>query len=405
MTKASSLLGLYARPAQIFVKGQGLSLTDSTGKTFLDFTAGIAVNALGHNDANIAKIIADQSQKLIHLSNLYHNEYQEGLADLIQNSLSKTQFESNPKLFFCNSGTEANEAAFKFARKYQKIKSLGDKYGLVSFLGGFHGRSMGSLSATPNPKYQDYFRPLVPGFKHLPFNNIEKLNEIDASVGAVILEPIQGEGGIVPATQEFFQAVRNKCHEVGALMIADEIQCGIGRTGKMFGFENYGCAPDIITMAKPIANGLPLGAVVLSDRVAEVMKAGDHGTTFGGSPLTTRVGQYVWKTVSDPKFLNHVYEMGEYIRAKGQDLIKMSPLVQDVRGKGLLMGLQLRESVPTAKFVDLCRENGVLVVSAGNNTIRLVPALIVSKSEIDAAFVIFEKVITMMEGMMASGKL
>jgi predicted acetylornithine/succinylornithine family transaminase len=405
MTKTSSLLGLYARPAQIFIKGQGLTLTDSTGKTYLDFTAGIAVNALGHNDPNITKIITDQSQKLIHLSNLYHNEYQEGLANQIQTSLSKSKFTSDPKLFFCNSGTEATEAAFKFARKYQKIKNIGDKFGVVSFLGGFHGRTMGSLSATPNPKYQEYFRPLVPGFKHLPFNNIEKLNEIDGSVGAVILEPIQGEGGIIPATKEFFQAVRDKCDEVGALMIADEIQCGIGRTGKMFGFENYGCAPDIITMAKPIANGLPLGAVVLSNSVAEVMKAGDHGTTFGGSPLTTRVAQYVWKTISDPKFLDHVFEMGEYIRGKGQDLIKLSPLVQDVRGKGLLMGLQLRESVSTAKFVDLCREKGLLVVSAGNNTIRLVPALIVTKSEIDAAFAIFEKVITIMEGMIASGKM
>lgn len=246
---------------------------------------------------------------------------------------------------------------------------------------------------------------MMPGFSTLPFNDIAGLEGLTKDACAVILEPIQGEGGIHASHPEFIKALRAKCDEVGALLIFDEIQCGVGRSGKMYGFQNYNVSPDVITMAKPLAAGLPLGAVLLGPHVAKTITAGDHGTTYGGGPLASRVGQYVWKTISNPSFLAHVEKMGALIQEKGLELCKTSPLVKEVRGQGLLKGIELRESVPTSLFVDLCREKGLLVVSANCNVIRLIPALIVSPKEINEAFTIFDSVILEMEGLLASGKL
>lgn len=396
---------------------------DSSGRRYIDFTSGIAVNALGHNHPKVVEIIRDQAGKLIHLSNLYHNEYAQGLAQMIIDSLSKDPKMDKGQVFFSNSGTEANEGAFKFARKYAKEKypHQTGKYEVISFSNAFHGRTFAALSATPNPKYQKPFVPLMPGFKSLPFNEMSSIDAIGENACAVIIEPVQGEGGIHAASKEFLYALNRKCEQVGALLIYDEIQCGIGRTGKMFGFQSFclpGCtptrcetdpksciSPDIITMAKPLAAGLPLGAVVVGPHVAACIKAGEHGTTYGGGPLATRVGQYTWNTISKPAFLKHVNDMGAIIQKRGEDLVKMSPLVKQVRGRGLLKGMELRETVPTSVFVDLCRENGVLVVSAGCNTIRLIPALIVTETEINDAFKVFEKVIAQMESLLAAGKL
>ncbi|KAJ2996375.1 acetylornithine aminotransferase [Globomyces sp. JEL0801] len=361
----SSLLPIYGRPPNVFVRGEGCWLYDSDGKKFLDFTAGIAVNALGHNHKNVVELVSDQVKKIIHLSNLYHNEYAEGLAQRMVQSLKDDPKLNKAQVFFSNTGTEANEGAFKFARKYAKSTFPNqDKFEIISFSHAFHGRTMGALSATPNLKYQKPFFPLLPGFKTLPFNDIEALESITTETCAVIIEPIQGEGKAIP--------------------------CGVGRTGKMYGFTNFGSSPDIITMAKPLANGLPLGAIVLTPKVAATISPGDHGTTFGGSPITTRVGQYVWDTVSDPKFLLHVNEIGEYMKSNLENLAKASPIIKEVRGLGLLLGIELRDNVPTKIFVDTCHQHGLLVVSAGSNTIRVIPPLNITKSEVDQGIKLLE---------------
>ncbi|KAI8898272.1 acetylornithine aminotransferase from Thermotoga Maritima At 1.40 A resolution [Globomyces pollinis-pini] len=401
----SSLLPIYGRPPNVFVRGEGCWLYDSDGKKFLDFTAGIAVNALGHNHKNVVELVSDQVKKIIHLSNLYHNEYAEGLAQRMVQSLKDDPKLNKAQVFFSNTGTEANEGAFKFARKYAKSTFPNqDKFEIISFSHAFHGRTMGALSATPNLKYQKPFFPLLPGFKTLPFNDIEALESITTETCAVIIEPIQGEGGIHPVNSEFFSRLRQKCDETGALLIADEIQCGVGRTGKMYGFTNFGSSPDIITMAKPLANGLPLGAIVLTPKVAATISPGDHGTTFGGSPITTRVGQYVWDTVSDPKFLLHVNEIGEYMKSNLENLAKASPIIKEVRGLGLLLGIELRDNVPTKIFVDTCHQHGLLVVSAGSNTIRVIPPLNITKSEVDQGIKLLETVIYSVESTIALGK-
>ncbi|KAI8916722.1 pyridoxal phosphate-dependent transferase [Powellomyces hirtus] len=407
------LLQLYARPDVIFTRGEGCYLYDTAGRRFLDMNAGIAVNALGHGDKEFANVVAEQTRNMVHLSNLYHHDYAGPFAEDIVKSLPKNceggLSKEGQKVFFCNSGTEANEAALKFGRKYGrkdlKKNEAPTKSTIVSFSNAFHGRSMGALSATPSPKYQTPFMPLLPGFVHAPYNDLERAAQvIDDSVCAVIVEPVQGEGGIIPASKEFLQYLRKRCDEIGAVLIFDEIQCGLGRTGTLFAYEQYGVAPDILTLAKPLANGLPIGAVVLAPHVAAHIHPGDHGTTFGGSPLATRVGHTVFSRINNPHFLTHVKEMGQHLYTACTELANNSPLVSAVRGKGLMVGLQLRDSVDPALFVDLAREQGVLVISAGNNTVRLVPPLIITKEQIDHAVVVFEDVISDMESYIATGK-
>ncbi|KAI9095888.1 pyridoxal phosphate-dependent transferase [Phlyctochytrium arcticum] len=410
--EANYLMQLYARPNIIFSHGKGSFLVDTAGREFLDLNAGIAVNALGHNAPEVTKAIADQAGKLLHLSNLYHNEYAGEFAKALVTSLPQipsSTLGTGSKVFFCNSGTEANEAALKFGRKYGrrhlKPSEPSNKTTVVSFTNAFHGRSMGALSATPTIKYQTPFLPLLPGFVHAPFNDVQRAKEvIDESVCAVIVEPVQGEGGIYPASQEFLQTLRDRCNEVGALLIFDEIQCGLGRTGKLFAFENYNISPDVVTLAKPLANGIPIGAVIVGPHVAAEIKPGDHGTTFGGSPFATRIGLTVFNKIREPSFLNHVQEMGDYFLEQCKILALNSPLISDVRGLGLMIGLQLREKVDPQMFVDLAREHGILIIAAGNNTVRLVPPLIISKKEIDQAVNAFELVIEEMQSYIASGK-
>ncbi|KAI8822591.1 pyridoxal phosphate-dependent transferase [Fimicolochytrium jonesii] len=410
---ARYLLQLYGRPDVIFTHGKGCYLYDQAGRSFLDLAGGIAVNALGHADKEITSVIADQAGKLIHLSNLYHNEYAGPFAKAIIESLPKVSegglAQPGSKVFFCNSGTEANEAALKFGRKFgrQNLKAgeVHTKSTIVSFTNAFHGRSMGSLSATPSIKYQTPFMPLIPSFVHAPLNDIEKAKQIiDDNVCAVIVEPVQGEGGINLSSKEFLQVLRKRCDEVNAVLIFDEIQCGLGRTGSLFAYEQFDIAPDILTMAKPLANGIPIGAVIVSPEVAKHIHPGDHGTTFGGSPFATRVGHTVYNRINNPSFLAHVREMGEYLRRQCEELASSSPLISEVRGAGLMVGLQMRASVDPNLFVDMAREQGVLVISAGNNTVRLVPPLIITKKEIDEAVRVFEDVITDMESYIASGK-
>ncbi|KAJ3283065.1 acetylornithine aminotransferase [Borealophlyctis nickersoniae] len=376
--------------------------------------AGIAVNALGHNDPEVVKLISEQAGKLIHLSNLYHNEHAGPFAKTIVETLSTPEvggekLAGGAQVFFCNSGTEANEATLKFARKWGKVHGKpGDaagKIGIVSFGNAFHGRTMGALSATPSPKYQAPFAPLIPGFTNVPYNDIEKAREaITEGTCGVIVEPVQGEGGIFEGQKEFFKFLRQRCDEVGALLIYDEIQSGLGRTGKLWAYEHIGVAPDLITVAKPLANGIPIGAVILGPHVASIIKPGDHGTTFGGNPLATRVGHAVFKRISNPSFLAQVRDVGAHLKSSCEELASASPLITQVRGTGLMVGMQLRENVNPAMFVDLARERGVLVITAGNNTIRMVPPLIITKAQVDKAVKVFEEVIEIMEGYIGSGK-
>ncbi|TPX42935.1 hypothetical protein SeMB42_g03758 [Synchytrium endobioticum] len=387
------LLQMYPRPNLIFTHGTGCLLYDLGGRPYLDLNSGIAVSALGHGDAHLQAVIADQATKLIHLSNLYHNEYAGALARMLVEALGNrgkwaaTSENGGTRVFLCNSGTEANEGAMKFARKWGKQahqKAKEGKHDIISFSHAFHGRSFGSLSATPNSKYQSPFTPLMPGFTSIPFNDIEKaMSTINEKTCAVLVEPIQGEGGVIPASQEFLSALREKCDDVGALLIFDEVQCGL---------------------AKPLANGIPAGAILVSPRVASILKPGDHGTTFGGSPFASRVAIDVLKRINNPAFLQHVSETGKYFKSKLQEIADSTPLIKEVRGRGLLIGVQLRDGVDANMFVDEARERGILLITAGNNTIRIVPPLIITSKEVDQAVNVIEDVVSELETQYASGR-
>ncbi|KAJ3196140.1 acetylornithine aminotransferase [Irineochytrium annulatum] len=415
-TTLDALLPLYPQPTPIFTHGQGCTLFDSDNRAYLDLTAGIAVTALGHNDLDVADAVIHQSQRIIHLSNLYRNEYAGELASLLINAVVKNESRNGwwsagigAKAFFCNSGTEANEGAIKFARKYAKIHRPGGAStaatGILSFSNAFHGRTMGSLSATPNTKYQTPFTPLIPGFTNLPYNDLAALDTVDFStMAAVIVEPVQGEGGVNVARSDWLRELRRRCDSSGCLLVFDEIQCGLGRTGKFLGHHHVGVDdggegvdPDMITLAKPLANGLPIGAVLLTGRVAEGIAKGDHGTTFGGGPLVTRVGGVVVRKILEPAFLDGVRDTGAYFAGELEALAKQYPtLLGEVRGRGLLLGVQMQEGVSTSRFVDLCRLRGVLVITAANNTIRVVPPLVISKADINKAVGVFKEAIAIM---------
>jgi len=300
--------------------------------------------------------------------------------------------------FFSKTGTEANKGVFKFPRKWEK--SIGEeKIGIVSFTDAFHGRTMGSLSATPNKKYQSPFMPLVPGFKLAPFNDISKINEfVNDSTCAVIVEPIQGEGGVWIANQEFLKALRKRCDEVEALLIYDEIQCGLGRTGKLWAHQNFpkSCHPDILTMAKPLGGGYPIGAIMTTQNVADTISVGDHGTTFGGSPLACKVALSVLKRINEPEFLSHVNEVGNYMLTEFKEFAsKHLSLIKEVRGRGLIIGIQLNKD-PTP-LVKLARERGLLIITAGHNTVRIIPPLIIKKEEAERGIEILKDVIQIFE--------
>ena len=396
---SKSVLGLYGRPPIVMSHGKGALLYDITGKEYLDFNAGIAVNALGHGDEKVAQVLGEQAKKLIHISNLYHNEYAGPLASALVSHMPPKGEWKEQGVFFCNSGTEANEAAIKFARNYAKYTYKNpEKYEIVSFSNAFHGRTMGSLSATHTQKYQAPFLPLVPGFKKAIYNDIDSVQRtITGNTCAVIMEPIQGEGGVHAGSPEFLEAVRKQCDKVGALLILDEIQCGLSRTGSVFAYQQTGIVPDILSLAKPIANGFPLGATIVGERVGKALKAGDHGTTFGGSPLATCLGLHVFKRLAEPLFLAHVKNMGQVLANRAAGLKAQSKLVVAHRGKGLIQGIQLDEKVELKKVVDLCLERQLLLVSAGCQTIRLIPPLIIQEQEIHRGMDVLQEVLKTLE--------
>jgi predicted acetylornithine/succinylornithine family transaminase len=370
------ILQTYKRAPVVLTHGQGVSVWDVDGREYLDFAAGIAVNALGHADPGMAAALASQAAKLTHTSNLYFTLPQVQLAEkLTANSFAD-------KVFFTNSGTEANEGAIKFARKYAKMTHPDQvKTQIVCFDHAFHGRTMGSLALTPKEHYQAPFRPLMPDVTVAPFNDVSALaTKITAQTCAVFIEPVQGEGGIHPATSDFLAALRKRCDEVGALLVFDEVQCGLGRTGHLWAHTLSGVQPDIMTLAKPLAGGLPIGAILVNERVASVMAYGDHGSTFAGGPLICAVANYVFERINQPAFLAHVNEVGAYLMEQMQEL--NSPHIKDVRGRGLMVGVEF--DVEVEPIVKRGVDHGLLLVGAGANVLRFVPPLILEKPHVDA---------------------
>jgi predicted acetylornithine/succinylornithine family transaminase len=377
------LLSNYRRAPVAFSHGQGVWLVDLEGRRYLDFIGGIAVSALGHNHPRLVAAIQAQAAKVLHVSNLFHIPEQTALGKwLVEHSVFD-------RAFFCNSGAEANEAAIKLARRWGRRDGR-DRYEIIVAQHSFHGRTIGALAATMQPKYQQPFAPLVPGFVAVPFNDMDAIP--GATTGrtvAIMLEPVQGEGGIVPATPAYLQSVREWCTAHGLLLIFDEVQTGIGRTGTLFAYEQYGVEPDVIALAKGLGGGVPIGAVLVKEDAA-ALGPGDHGTTFGGNPLACAAALAVLNTIVDDGLLENVSKTGERFAAGLQGLVDRG-LARGVRGRGLLLALELNGEA--APVVDACREAGLLANAVQPNAVRFAPPLIVQPAEVDQALAILERVL------------
>lgn len=381
--RAPALLDVYARVGPVFVAGDGAELVAEDGTHYLDFVAGIGVNALGYNHPTIRGAVERAlGAGLVHVSNLYRTESGERLAEeLVTRSFAE-------RVFFCNSGAEANEAAFKFARKWS------GKSEIVAFSGSFHGRLFASLAATDRPELRKPFEPLVPGIRIVPREDWAAVDHaVSASrTAAVIVEPVQGEGGIRPLDPEWLGFVRELCDSRGVAVIFDEVQCGLGRTGTLFAYEQAGIVPDLLTLAKPLAGGLPMGAVLVSHAVAAALKPGDHATTFGGGPLVASVALDVVRTIADRAFLAAVREKGDRLGERLARLAERHARVVEVRGRGLLWGIELRE--PAAPFVAAARDRHLLVTTAGPTVLRLIPPLVISDEDLDRGVAVLDEVLT-----------
>ncbi|PLS79480.1 MAG: aspartate aminotransferase family protein [Chloroflexi bacterium] len=366
----------YNRAAFVLAHGKGMEVWDTEGRRYLDFVAGIAVNALGHADPTSLTVIQEQAAKLTHVSSLYWTEPAVELAKLLVESCFAD------KVFFSNSGTEAVEGALKFARKVARQTHGPGKTGIVAFEHSFHGRTMGALATTHKAQYREPFEPLMPGVRFAPFNDLTTTRQImDDTVCAVIVEPIQGEGGVTPATDEFLAGLRQLCDQHGALLIFDEIQSGGGRTGTVWAHQATDTMPDIMVAAKPLGNGLPIGAILVTDAVAAHIQPGDHGSTFAGGPLVCAVAAAVFRRLSDPAMLAHVREVGDYLRTRLGEIQAHDSNVVDIRGRGLMQGMQVRGSAAAVK--NAAQEAGLLLVPAGDDVIRFVPPLIVEREHVD----------------------
>lgn len=369
-----------------FVKGQGMKLWDTEGKVYTDFLAGIAVSALGHSHPALVNAITEQAQKFIHCSNYYYIESQAKLAQIIvENSCAD-------KVFFANSGAEANEGAIKLARLYFRKKGQPEKFEIITLEKSFHGRTLATLAATGQEKYQKNYSPLTPKFLSVPINNIEALEQaINEYTCAVMLEPIQGEGGVNPAHVDYVRQVREICNKKGILLIFDEVQCGLGRTGKMFGYEHFGVEPDIFTLAKALGGGFPIGALCAKEPCASTFEPGDHGSTFGGNPLACSVGYAVLSTIIHDKLCDHSAAMGQYLMEKLNVLKEKYTFIEDVRGKGLMVGVQL--SIPKANTIKkMCLEAGYLIGAVGDSILRMLPPLIVTQEDIDGLVATYDQI-------------
>lgn len=378
VTTQQALLGVYRRAAPVFVAGRGCRLIDDEGREYIDLTAGIGVNAFGYGDAGIATAVVNALDTgLIHVSNLYRTRPGEELAsELVAQSFAD-------RVFYCNSGGEATEAAIKFSRRWARAAVGPEKHEIVALRGSFHGRLFGSLAITDRPSYQQPFEPLMPGavFAAADLDAVRAVASADRTA-AIVVEPVQGEGGIVPLPAPFLAGLRAIANEANALLVFDEVQCGLGRTGHVFAYQASGVEPDILTLAKPLAGGLPMGAVLVTDRIAATVKPGDHATTFGGGPLVASVALNVMRRVADPTLLRNVRDRGEQIREAAREW-EASGLVRTTRGAGLMWGLELPGAA--APVVAGALEKGLLVLTAGESVVRLLPPLVIEEAELAEA--------------------
>ncbi len=378
--------GTFARQPVAFVRGEGVHVWDSTGREYLDFVAGIAVNILGHCHPAVVDAVCEQARQLVHVSNLYVNTRQVELAEQLF-------YKSNGmRAFFSNSGAEANEGAIKLARKFGRTQR-GGAYEIISFHRSFHGRTLATTSATGQAYYQETWLPLADGFKQVPFNDLDAVKAATTEKTAgILIEPVQGEGGIYPADKDYMQGLRAWCDEQNLVLIADEVQAGMGRTGKFFSWEHYGIQPDIVTLAKGLAGGVPIGAMLAAPR-ADIFGPGDHGSTFGGNPIACAAGVATIKTIDEFHLMDNATRMGDYLKGMLQELQGDHPLITGVRGIGLMSAIDLNAELVPA-ILKSALEHGLLLGSAGKSTIRILPPLTLTRADIDQGIQILDSVLT-----------
>ena len=367
----------YKRFPLVLTKGKGCTVWDEHGQAYTDFVSGIAVCNLGHAHPGIAEAISRQAETLLHVSNLYYTAPQTELAKrLTDNSFAD-------RVFFCNSGAEANEAAIKLVRRYFYGKGEKGRFKIITMEKSFHGRTMAALSATGQDKIKKGFDPVLQGFEFVPFNDIDALKrKIDASTAAIMLEPIQGEGGVICPAPGYLDAIRKLCNDTGTLLVFDEIQTGIGRTGKLFAYQHFGIEPDIMTLAKALGNGLPIGAMLAREQIMSAFTPGAHASTFGGTPIVTAAASETLRILTEEKIIEHCQEIGAYFKEQLLRLKSKHDVVEDVRGMGLLLGMKLK--IKGESIVNACMEKGFLINCVQEDILRFIPPLIIGKSEIDA---------------------
>ena len=374
----AAILKTYNRFQIVLDKGEGVYLYDNTGKQYLDFASGIGVQSLGYGNEEYKQALKDQIDKLTHISNLYYSEpMAEAAAKVVKAS-------GMSRVFFTNSGTEAVEGAIKAVRKYAWLKDGKHDHEIIAMNHSFHGRSMGALSVTGNPKYQEAFKPMIGNIKFAEFNDLESVKAlVNEKTCAIIMETVQGEGGIYPATEEFLKGVRALCDEHDLLLVLDEIQCGMGRTGSMFAWQDYGVQPDIMTCAKALGCGVPVGAFVLNEKAAlGTLTPGDHGTTYGGNPFVCAAVSKVFDIFEKDKIVEHVKEVSVYLERQLDELVKEYDFLEMRRGKGLMQGLVV-QGRPVGEIVNKALENGLIIISAGSNVLRMLPPLVIEKEHVD----------------------
>ncbi|MCI9541050.1 MAG: aspartate aminotransferase family protein [Lachnospiraceae bacterium] len=380
------LIHTYNRYQIVLEKGEGVYLYDVDGKKYLDFAAGIAVFALGYGNKEYNDALKAQVDKLLHTSNLYYN------VPAVEAAKKITKQSGMDRVFFTNSGTEAIEGAIKLARKYAYIKDNSTDHEIIAMNHSFHGRSIGALSVTGNSKYQEAFKPLMGGVKFADFNNLESIKaQITEKTCAIIMEPVQGEGGLYPAKKEFLEGVRDLCDKKGILLIFDEVQCGMGRTGSMFAWQQYGVKPDIMAMAKALGCGVPVGAFAAKEEVAKALVPGDHGTTYGGNPFACAAVNEVFRQFEEKNIVGHVKVVGEYLHKALKGLEKKYDIVKEARGIGLMQGLEL--TIPAGDIILKALDKGLILITAGQNIIRFVPPLVITEANVDEMVAILDNIL------------
>lgn len=378
----------YKRLPIEFVRGEDCILFDSEGKEYVDFLSGIGVCSVGHCNSRVVNAIKSQTEKLMHVSNWFYTSPQIDLAKmLVESSFAD-------KCFFANSGAEANEGAIKLVRKYSTDRYGPDRYEIVTAIGSFHGRTLATVAATGQPTKQENFKPMPLRFRHVPFNDLDAMKEaVDEKTAAVMIEPVQGEGGVFVAEKEYLTGLRKICDETGALLVLDEVQCGLGRLGSLFAYELYGIEPDVLTLAKALGGGLPIGAILTRDSIAKAFGPGDHGTTFGGNPVVCSAAKEVFSIQSDREFLASVVEKGNYFVKRLNELKQEFPLVKEIRGLGLMLALDFKEEI-SEKLMKCLLDKGYVVNSVTKSAVRFLPPLTILKKQIDDLVYVMREVIS-----------